>query len=467
MSPPSAWVDDHIILDTLQEPVFVVDADFELIYANQRLATVTDQSVDAICHMDWDEFETFVESGAAALRTAVDAVIRKAADDRRIDVEMAHPDAAPVPQRLVAEARVSRLTVEDHDSAALVVLRDISERKARERELRRFKNAVEHAGYAIFITDPDGTIEYVNPAFEAITGYDAEYACGRTPAFLNSGAHDEAFFADLWRTIKNGDVWTGELINERRSGERFVVQQTIAPIEGQDGTVQAFVAMHDEITDHRLREQQLAVFHRVLRHNLRNKGTAIMGHATMLEESLSSDESREHIDAIQENLQSLLDIGEKAHYVRQILADSLEEHAERTLPTVLERVVSHVDSSYPTAEITLEVDHSEALQVDAKVVPALRELVENAAKHAGRPEPQVTITLTATDTVATVSIADNGPGIPKQDRRVIEMGTEGQLEHGSGLGLWFAYWLLNYVGGDIDIDVDRDGTTVTAMIPLL
>ena len=467
MSSPSSGIDDQRVLDTLQEPVFVVNSEFEIIYANQRFATVTDWSPDEVRRMDWDEFETFVESGAPPLRAAVDAVICRSTDNRRIDIEMAHPDAAPVPRRSVAEARLSKLDIEDRETAAVVVLRDITERQERERDLRRFKNAVEHASYAIFITDTDGTIEYVNPAFEEITGYDREYALGDSPAFLKSGAHDEAFFTDLWRTIKNGEVWSGEIINERRSGERFIVHQTIAPITAKNGTVQAFVAIHNDITDHRLREQQLAVFHRVLRHNLRNKGTAIMGHATLLADSLSTDELCEHVDAIEENLESLLDIGEKAHYVRQILADTLEEHAERTLPTVLERIVAQVASTYPEAEITLEGDRSESLQIDAKVVPAFQELVENAAKHAGESDPHVTITLTATDTVATVSIADNGPGIPKQDRRVIEMGTEDQLEHGSGLGLWFAYWLFNYVGGNIDICVNGTGTTVTATTPLV
>jgi signal transduction histidine kinase len=65
-----------------------------------------------------------------------------------------------------------------------------------------------------------------------------------------------------------------------------------------------------------------------------------------------------------------------------------------------------------------------------------------------------------------VTISENGPGIPDEERRVLEAGTETPLEHSSGLGLWFAYWLVHYVGGDITLDVDDGGTTVAVTLPV-
>jgi len=73
------------------------------------------------------------------------------------------------------------------------VTRDMTERRERERRLRTFRKAVDAAGHSIYYTDTDGTIEYVNPAFEETTGYSAEEAIGQTPRLLKSGAHDQSF----------------------------------------------------------------------------------------------------------------------------------------------------------------------------------------------------------------------------------------------------------------------------------
>ena len=100
------------------------------------------------------------------------------------------------------------------------------------------------------------------------------------------------------------------------------------------------------------------------------------------------------------------------------------------------------------------------------MAPALQELVENALKHSDGPQPHVTVSLTADQRKATVTIRDNGPGIPNQERRALEEGAERPLQHGSGLGLWLAYWLVHYVGGEIEIDVDERGTTVSVELPI-
>jgi len=130
-------------------------------------------------------------------------------------------------------------------------------RKRAEEDSRTFRKAVEQAGHSVYVTDTDGTIEYVNPTFERVTGYPAAEAVGADPSILNSGEHDDGFFADLWETILDGEVWTGEVYNRRRSGEVYVVNQTIAPIVDGSGDIERFVAINDEITDQKRREREL------------------------------------------------------------------------------------------------------------------------------------------------------------------------------------------------------------------
>lgn len=121
-------------------------------------------------------------------------------------------------------------------------------------ELSTFRGAVESTGHAIYWTDTAGTIEYVNPAFEAQTGYAAAEAVGNNARLLQSGVHEEVFYEELWDTILDGAVWEGELINERKNGDRYVVKQTISPILDEAGDPVRFVAVNEEITQ--LRDQQ-------------------------------------------------------------------------------------------------------------------------------------------------------------------------------------------------------------------
>ncbi|QLH81716.1 PAS domain S-box protein [Halosimplex pelagicum] len=154
-------------------------------------------------------------------------------------------------RRAADEELVEAVTDVAADLGALVA------RKRAEEDLRTFRKAVEQAGHSVYVTDTDGTIEYVNPTFERVTGYGADEAVGADPSILNSGEHDDAFFADLWETIFDGEVWTGEVRNRRKSGKPYVVNQTIAPIVDGSGDIERFVAVNDEITDQKRREREL------------------------------------------------------------------------------------------------------------------------------------------------------------------------------------------------------------------
>ncbi|MFB6122305.1 MAG: PAS domain S-box protein, partial [Haloferacaceae archaeon] len=135
-------------------------------------------------------------------------------------------------------------------------IQDITDRKERELEFERIERAVEASGHAILITDSDGRIEYVNPAFEEMTGFSRETVSGETPRVLNSGEMSEAYFEDLWETILSGELWKEEIVNRRKNGELYTAMQTIAPVTN-DGDVRAFVAVQDDITERKEREKTL------------------------------------------------------------------------------------------------------------------------------------------------------------------------------------------------------------------
>ncbi|EMA18398.1 PAS domain S-box protein [Haloarcula marismortui] len=134
---------------------------------------------------------------------------------------------------------------------------DMTEHVEYHQMLRRFQRAVESAGHSIYMTDPDGIITYVNPAFERVTGYESEEAVGQTPRILKSGEMSDEYYERLWSTISSGDVWEEEIQDKRKSGEVYYAHQTIAPLTDDNGEIEAYVAIQQDISDRKEREFKL------------------------------------------------------------------------------------------------------------------------------------------------------------------------------------------------------------------
>ena len=125
---------------------------------------------------------------------------------------------------------------------------DITDRRKDHEIVRRLSSAVEQTADVIFITNREGTIEYVNPAFESTTGFSREEALGKNPRILKSGVHDADYYKSLWKTILAGEVFRHTSINRRKNGELFHAEQTITPMKDLDGRVTHFVSVVKDLT---------------------------------------------------------------------------------------------------------------------------------------------------------------------------------------------------------------------------
>jgi sigma-B regulation protein RsbU (phosphoserine phosphatase) len=131
----------------------------------------------------------------------------------------------------------------------VIVLRDITSLKREAQQLELLSNVVEATADVVVVTDRSGCIEYVNPAFEATTGYTRTEAVGRNPSILKSGAHPRSFYAGLWRTLLDRRVFRGTFVNRTKSGELFVTEQTITPIRRPSGGITHLVSVGKDITE--------------------------------------------------------------------------------------------------------------------------------------------------------------------------------------------------------------------------
>ena len=160
---------------------------------------------------------------------------------------------------LISIQDVTDLTRLAQNSRALhtQAVREIEERKKAEVQLRLAASVFASTSEGIFVTDANGVILSVNPAFEQITGYSADEAVGNTPRILKSGKHDQAFYAHIWSSILKEGLWKGEIWERRKNGEIYPQNMTISAIRDENGFVRKFAAILSDITERKKMEEQL------------------------------------------------------------------------------------------------------------------------------------------------------------------------------------------------------------------
>jgi PAS domain S-box-containing protein len=347
---------------------------------------------------------------------------------------------------------------------------DISDKKLFEHEKSLFKKHAEMSDQVMVITDETGTIEYVNPAFERVTGYSAEEAIGENPRLLKSRKQDENFYENLWETITAGKVWESTITNQTKSGELYEVYQTIVPITNENDEITHFTAIERDVTQEQLTTQVLDVLNRLLRHNVRTSINVINGYAEFLDSQLEDPELKAAVEVISNRTDSLTKITERTSTIRDLLSGQ-EDPTPLELHRI-ENILARCQEADEDADITfkLNADPSAEIQNGNVFEVALEEVIENAVVHNDQETPTVTVTVTPMEDgdMVTVEIADNGPGIPQSEWEIIKVGQETPLLHTEGIGLWLLYWAMTALGGDVRLsDNEPRGSMLTLQVPLV
>jgi len=173
-------------------------------------------------------------------------------DGRRFDVKTANGEVKTI------EITSKDILYEDSD-CVLVMVNDITEMMAKEAQLRQAAAVFDVSAQAIVITDTDGIIRAVNPAFTKITGYSAVEAVGQNPRILKSGVHDDQFYVDMWNKLKNEGFWEGELWNRKKDGTIYLEWNAITAIKDTEGNIKEFVAQFSDIATRKLTEDEMRV----------------------------------------------------------------------------------------------------------------------------------------------------------------------------------------------------------------
>jgi two-component system cell cycle sensor histidine kinase/response regulator CckA len=360
----------------------------------------------------------------------------------------------------------------------LGLARDISEQREREQRLRLQEAALAATVDAVVITNREGTIEWVNPAFTRVTGYSPEEAIGRNPRVLKSGAQTPAFYKGLWETLLEGRVWCGELSNRRKDGSLYTEEMTITPITDETGDIAHFAAIKRDISERIALENSLHGARKMealgqlaggVAHDFNNLLGVIRGHGELLAGRLGpSDPGREKLEQI------LKASDRAAKLTRQLLAFGRRQVLEprvvdlNAVVVETERLLRRLVGEDIAVVISLgadlgrvRVDPTQIDQVLLNLAANARDAMPQGGRFTiGTSNVEVseaecrTRAGTQLGRFVRLRVSDTGMGMDEATRsRIFEpFFTTKEVGKGTGLGLASVYGIVKQSGGYVWVD---------------
>ncbi len=248
----------HNLMEQVNDAIIVLRAENgAIVDCNEQACRDLGYTRDEMLKISIFDFTTRMVPGDVWLKE-LDTLSR--AGQRLTETQHRRRDGSLFPVEIHA-----RLVHKDSDRYIVAVARDLTARKRTQTQLQLQDTALRSSANAIVITDKDAVIQWANPAFAHMTGYTQEEAVGKHPKDLvSSGVQTREFYDALWKTILDGQVWRGELINKRKDGSLYTEEMTITPVYEQSGGVTHFIAVKQDISERKLREQMQTARNRML-----------------------------------------------------------------------------------------------------------------------------------------------------------------------------------------------------------
>ena len=310
------------------------------------------------------------------------------------------------------------------------------------------QRALEEMGDGLVISDADGEIVDTNTVAREVL--DSTPTVGDT---LTSLEHVAPATGEGILAAFDGQTLTGTVEDRQRTYD--TEWSSLTDHRGQ--TVGHILTLRD-VTDRHQYQQRLEVAQRVLRHNLRNHMAVIQGRASQLAQTTTDDHATA-AKQIVERTEDLMELSQKTQTMARLDEYAGDEQTSLEIKDYLEELVATFRDEYPA--VTIEYTNGSPPPIgvpnEELVDVPLRNLIENAIEHNGCSDPWVAVRTSTTEKYVQIHISDNGPEIPAVEREVLETGTEQQLKHGSGMGLWLTYWSMQIIGGQVTFETSENG----------
>ncbi|MHB8581446.1 MAG: PAS domain S-box protein [Ignavibacteriaceae bacterium] len=373
-------------------------------------------------------------------------------------------------------------------------IRNIEKRKRSEEEIRKLYHGVEQSPASIIITDLKGNIEYVNKKVIELTGYLLEEIIGKNSKIFSSGEKSIDEYKVMWDTILAGKEWHGEFHNKKKTGELYWESASISPIVNDKDKITHFIAIKENITEHKKMLDELIAakekaeemnrvksnFFANMSHELRTPLIGILGYSDFLKEELANTQLLEMVETINTSGNRLLNTLNLILQISKIDSEKLDVHYEIfDVIGIVKEVIILWKVSAEKNELYLNLDAaSEKLEINLDkqfLYEIVNNLVCNAIKYTKNGGITVKISQTneGQNSWVIIKVIDTGIGISKENQEIIfhefRQASEGisRAFEGTGLGLTISKKLTEKLGGSISVESEVGyGSTFTVKLPV-
>ncbi len=478
----------HELIDQSSDIFTIVDATGNFIYVSTSIETTLGYDPESM--IQTSSFDYIHQEDLPHVKQQLKKLF-----DGKIEPTVTHRFKAANGEWRLLESKIRNLLDNPHVRGIVINSRDVTERSKVELELMKLATAVEQAAEAIIITDTRALIQYVNPAFEQMSGYDRNGVIGQNPRILRSGENSPNLYREMWERLGAGLHWVGKLTNRRRDGKEYQVESAISPMKNENGEIINFVAVQRDITkevelESQLRQaQKLEAVGRLasgIAHDFNNLLAGIRGFAELIALDVSTPEK---LKSFAEEI--ITAAGRAADLTGQLLAFARQGNY-LSVPVDIHTIITEVVSMlHHTMEKNIRVETQ--LDADSTMIKGdpsqIQSAILNLAVNARDAMPQggsLTIRTENREVDAefrglhdlspnqtsfvAIEVIDTGEGIPpEQIEHIFEpfFTTKPQGE-GTGLGLAGVYGCVkNHNGGVFVKSQPGSGSTFTLLLPTI
>jgi PAS domain S-box-containing protein len=371
----------------------------------------------------------------------------------------------------------------EKDRNLFVIARDITEERKKELELLRFYNIAEKTIFPLVITDLDGNMIYVNPAYLSASGYSKEEVLGKNPNVFGSGRQSKKFWKKMWDTVRSGKVWVGEVENKRKNGEPYYAQLMISPIVDHNHEVTGFFGVHRDLSDKKLLEKQL-----IHTQKMESIGTLAAGVAHEVGNPLASISALVQVVLrttddffVKEKLELIKgQVTRISKIIRDLVDFSRPSNYELKLTDlnqVLNESINITRVGKKAKDIEFEINLNDKIPLFPLVPDQIEQVFLNillnavdaiAEKESFYGDKKIIVTSNMDDDYVTIKFTDSGKGMTDEElSKVFEPFFTTKREGiGTGLGLWISYGIIKSFEGKISVESEYGvGSTFTIKLP--
>lgn len=437
----------ELLIDQQQGVGIVFDDSGEIILADSRLEDLTGIQKSAFIGRSYDDPPTTLVDQI----DSVEEIMAMVGEVIEGELHFASTETTFRPLdggEMTVVIQIIPHQIDEFTEGAILTGMDVTGLQARRDTLRLYERAIEGSTELLAAVDTEYQFLFANNAYREFFDVPDD---DDVSLFDVIGGENREEVERMVERVFDGE--TIEYTQERTGaeGKTHPFGLRYYPLRNRDGTVIGAVAAIRDLTEQKEREKQLLVLDRVLRHNMHNDMNVISGNAQLIE-SEASGRVQAHAETIYDTADALLRTVDKQREIIELLIDP-DRIQNIDICNIVDSVADAVSERFPEATVDINTPERLLARTIPQIEVAVDELLGNAVKHSETDKPEVTVVVEDLDNGVSITVVDDGPGIPAEELGVLTGEREIEpLYHGSGMGLWLVNWIVSQSDGELEFE---------------